>query len=125
MNKFIQAIAMVVFAAFSITASVAYGTRIIAQEEDAYELPFGEVSLPGSTAGTAIFKPCDDCKTQSMRVTHTTVYQVHGRMVSYVDFMAAAEEYRKRDGGASNTAIYLFYNIKSRRITRIGMDYFG
>ncbi len=125
MNRFIQTIAIAAILAFGVTASIAHGARIIAQEEDAYELALGDVNLPGSTAGTAIFKPCSDCKTQSMRVTHTTVYQVGGRMVSYADFMNAAEEYRKRDGGARATAIYLFYNIKSRRITRIGMDYLG
>ena len=99
--------------------------QIIAQEEDAYELALGEVSLPGSTAGTAIFAPCEDCKTQSMRVTHTTVYQINGQMVAYTDFIKAAEEYRQRSGGAQNTVIYIFYDVKSRRVTRIGMDYLG
>ena len=125
MKKFIQSTAILAFVALSVSATIAHATKIIAQEEDAYELRLGEVSLPGSEAGTVIFKACDDCKTQSMRVSGTTIYRVNGRTVTLADFTKAAEDFRKRDGGISKTVVYVFYDIKSRRVNRMGMDYLG
>jgi len=125
MTRTIHTTAVLIFAALTMFASVAQGTRIIAQDEDAYELHLGEVSLPGSEAGTVIFKACDNCKTQSMRVTGSTIYQVDGRTVTLKDFTLAAEDFRKRQGATSRTIVYVFFDIKSRRVNRLGMEYLG
>lgn len=125
MIRTIQATAILMFAALTLFTSAAQATRIIAQDEDAYELALGEVSLPGSEAGTVIFKACGDCKTQSMRVTGTTIYQVDGQTVTLKDFTLAAEDFRNRQGGASRTIVYVFFDTKSRRVNRLGMSYLG
>lgn len=125
MTRTIHKTAILLFATLALLANVAQATRVIAQNEDAYELSLGEVSLPSSEAGTVIFKACDDCKTQSMRVTATTIYQVDGRTVTLEDLTKAAEDLRKRDGGTSKTIVYVFYDIKSRRVNRLGMSYLG
>ncbi|MEE8305809.1 MAG: hypothetical protein V3R81_01015 [Gammaproteobacteria bacterium] len=125
MTRTIHITAIMMFAALTLYTSVAQGTRIIAQNEDAYELALGEVRLPGSETGTVIFKTCDSCKTQSMRVTGTTIYQVSGRTVTLKDFTEAAEDYRKRQGATSRTIVYVFFDVKSRRVNRLGMSYLG
>jgi hypothetical protein len=125
MSRTIHTTAIVLFATLTMFASVAQGTRIIAQDEDAYELALGEVSLPGSESGTVIFKACDDCKTQAMRVTGTTIYQIKGRTVTLKDFTEAAEGFRKRQGATSRTIVYVFFDIRSRRVNRLGISYLG
>jgi adenine deaminase len=125
MTRSIHITAIVMLAALTTFANFAQATRITAQNEDAYELGLGEVSLPGSEAGTVIFKACDDCKTQSMRVTGTTIYKVGGRTVTLKEFTEAAEEFRKQQGATSQTIVYVFYDVKSRRVNRLGMSYLG
>ena len=125
MTKFIHTIALLAAATALLLATTAESARIVAQDEDAYELMLGDVALPGSTAGTVIFKTCGSCRTQSMRVSGTTVFQVHGQTVTFEDFSKAAEDFSQRDGGASSTIVYVFFDIKSQRVNRLGIDYLG
>ncbi len=103
----------------------AWAQRTIVQTEDAYELALGEVSLPRGDTGTVIFKPCPSCTTTSMRVTRATSYFVNGAPLALPDFLEAAEAIRRMGGGNRNTAVYLFFNIESRRISRLKIDHFG
>ena len=105
--------------------SAVHAAKIIAQPEDAVELALGEVSLPGSTAGTVIFKACSDCKTRALRVHNLTIYKVNGRTVRLEDFLKAAEEYRKQRGGAAKTAVYVYFDVESQRVNRLSLDYLG
>ncbi len=105
--------------------SSAWAQRTIVQTEDAYELALGEVSLPRGDTGTVIFKPCPTCTTTSMRVTRATAYFVNGAPLALPDFLEAAEAIRRMGGGNRNTAVYLFYDIESRRISRLKIDHFG
>ena len=124
MTRTIRTAALFMLATFSLLAHTANATRIIAQDHDAYELRLGEVDLPDNTSGTVIFKACKSCKTQSMRVTNTTVYQVGGRMVTLKDFTEAAEAYRKQ-GDTSRTMVTLIFHIGSHQVTRLGISNFG
>ncbi len=103
----------------------AWAQRTIIQTEDAYELALGEVSLPRGDTGTVIFKPCPSCTTTSMRVTRATSYFVNCAPLALPDFLEAAESIRRMGGGNRNTAVYLFFNIESRRISRLKIDHFG
>ncbi len=103
----------------------AWAQRTIVQTEDAYELALGEVSLPRGDTGTVIFKPCPSCTTTSMRVTRATSYFVNGAPLALPDFLEAAEAIRRMGGGNRNTAVYLFFDIESRRISRLKIDHFG
>ncbi len=103
----------------------AWAQRTIVQTEDAYELALGEVSLPRGDTGSVIFKPCPTCRTTSMRVTQATAYFVNGAPLALPDFLEAAEAIRRMSGGNRNTAVYLFFDIESRRISRLKIDHFG
>ena len=45
-------------------------------------------------------------------------------MFELPDFLDAAEEIRRLDGGNQNTAVYVFFNVDSQRVTRLALDHF-
>ena len=104
--------------------SSAWAYRVMEQTQDAYELVLGEVSLPRGDTGSVIFKPCPTCTTTSLRVTRATTYFVNGAPLAFPDFLAAAEAIRQLNGGNQDTAVYIFFDIESRRITRLVIDHF-
>lgn len=106
-------------------ASSAWGYRVLEQTEDAYELGLGEVSLPRNSSGSVIFKPCDECRTTSLRVSSGTIYEVNGTALELADFLEAAEGFRRMNGGNQQTAVYVFYDIESKRVNRLALDYLG
>jgi hypothetical protein len=105
--------------------SPSIAARIVDQPEGAYELRLGAVVLPGNTAGHVVFKPCTDCASISMSVTAATIYTVDRSVVPFADFLTAAQSFRSRQGGDKNTAVYVFYDVESRRVTRLALDHFG
>ena len=60
-----------------------------------------------------------------VRVTRATAYFVNGAPLEFADFLEAAEAIRRMGGGNRNTAVYLFFDIESRRISRLKIDNFG
>ena len=104
--------------------SSAWAYRVMEQTQDAYELVLGEVSLPRGDTGSVIFKPCPTCTTTSLRVTRATTYFVNGAPLALPDFLAAAEAIRQLNGGNQDTDVYIFFDIESRRITRLVLDHF-
>ena len=104
--------------------SSAWGYRVLEQAEDAYELMLGEVSLPRSAAGSVIFKPCPDCNTTSLRVSGETTYLLNGSSLELSDFLEAAEAIRQQDGGNRNTAVYVFFDVDSKRVNRLELEHF-
>ena len=102
----------------------AAAVRVMEQPEDAYELMLGEVSLPGSVGGSVIFKACSECRTTALRVTDTTVYEVDGQLVDLKTFREAAKQFRGKRGGAIDTAVYVFFAVDSRLVTRLALDSF-
>ncbi len=104
--------------------SSAWAYRVIEQTEDAYELVLGEVSLPRGVSSSVIFKACPVCTMTSLRVTSATTYFVNGTPLEFPDFLEAAAAIRQMDGGNRNTAVYVFFDIKSRRVNRLELDHF-
>ena len=104
--------------------SSAWAHRVIEQTEDAYELVLGEVRLPLGQTGSVIFRPCPACTVTSLRVTRATTYFVNGVPLEFPDFLAAAEAIRRISRGSQNTAVYVFFDIESRRIIRLAIDHF-
>ncbi len=104
--------------------SPAWASRVIEQTEDAYELVLGEVSLPRGETGTVIFRLCPGCTITSLRVTRATTYFVNGAPLEFADFLEAVEAIRRMSRGNQNTAVYLFFDIESRRINRLAVDHF-
>ena len=107
------------------TISSAWAYRVMEQTEDAYELVLGEVSLPRGVTGSIIFKPCPECATTSLRVSSTTTYLVNGAPLELPDLLEAAAAIRAMRGGSQNTAVYVFFDIESRRVSRLALDHFN
>ncbi len=105
--------------------SSAWADRVVELTEDAYELALGDVSLPDGVTGSVRFRTCPACRTTSLRVTRVTTYFVNGAALEFADFLAAAEAIRQMDGGNDNTAVYVFFDIESRQVNRIGLDHFN
>lgn len=112
-------------AAAMLLPGTAAAVRVVSQPEGAYEVRLGAVVLPGSTAGHVIFTPCSGCDPVSLRVGASTTYTVNGAAVAFADFIAAAEGFRRLDGGNDNTGIYVFYDVDTRRVNRLAVDHFG
>ena len=104
--------------------SSAWANRVIEQTEDAYELVLGEVSLPLGQTGSVIFRPCPACTVTSLRVTSATTYFVNGVPLEFPDFLAAVEAIRRISRGEQSSAVYVFFDIESRRINRLKIDHF-
>lgn len=105
--------------------SSAWAGRALVQTEDAYELVLGEVRLPRAITGSVRFRACPKCRPTSLRVTGATTYSVNGTPLEFPDFLEAVEAIRKLDGGNRNTAVYVFFDIESRRINRLHVDHFN
>ena len=91
--------------------------------EGAYEAVLSEVTLPGSAAGTLIFRPCPSCDPRVHTVTGSTTYHIgpSGRPLPLAEFLAQVEELRQGPGGAQSIGIGIFYSLETDRITRIGV----
>jgi hypothetical protein len=98
--------------------------RVINQSQGSFELMLGEVSLPGRSGGSVIFKACSECRTTAMRVTDDTIYEVDGQTVDFKAFNDAAKAFRGKRGGAIDTAVYVFYSVDSRLVVRLALDSF-
>ena len=105
--------------------SSAWAYRVIEQIEGAYELLLGEVRLPRGETSSVLFKPCETCTITLLRVDSTTTYFVNGEPLKFSDFLGAVEAIRQLDGGNQNTAVYVFFDVQSRRVTRLLIDHFG
>jgi opacity protein-like surface antigen len=108
-----------------ILSGTAAAVRVVSQPEGAYEVRLSAAVLPRSTAGYVIFKPCDGCDSVSLQVTAATTYSVDGASVPFAEFIAAAEEFRGTEGGGDGTAVYVFYDVETRRVNRLAVDPFG
>lgn len=99
----------------------ASANRIVDQPEDAYETWLEHVTLPSSTAGYVIFKPCAACANQSLRVTSNTVYLLDGEPHPLAEL--AEEAARMRDSlGPKRTAVYIFRDIETDAVNRLVLD---
>ncbi len=104
--------------------SSAWAHRVIEQTEDAYELVLGEVSLPRRASGWMIFMPCPACTVTSLRVTSATTYFVNGVPLEFPEFLEAVEAIRRISRGEQSFAVYVFFDMESRRINRLKIDHF-
>ena len=102
----------------------AWAYRVIEQPEGAYELVLGEIRLPRGETGSVFFKPCEECAITLLRVSTATTYVVDGEPLEFSDFLEAVEAIRRLRRGDQNTAVGLFFDIESRRVTRLLIDRF-
>lgn len=90
--------------------------------EGAYELSLEGTIMPGSTAGSVIFRPCDTCDRVSLRVDSHTQYLLNDRRLALPDFNAGIEAIRARDGAVEQTTVTVYYGLENRQVTRISVQ---
>jgi hypothetical protein len=105
------------------SAGVAWADRVVEQPEDAYELALGDVIMPGGQAGSVIVKPCEECRSTSLRTDAGTLYAVNNRWMAYEDFMKAVDAMREQRGVDKNATVYIFFDVKSQHVNRMAVDY--
>ena len=90
--------------------------------EGAYEAVLGDVSFPGSTAGTLIVRMCSTCDPVALRVDSATVYVgPDKKQKTFADFIEAVAQLRSATGGERTTAVGVFYNVETNRVTRVSL----
>ena len=104
-------------------ANSTWADRVIEQPEDAYELSLRNVIMPGSESGTLIFKICEDCRPQSMRVDARTQYSLNGRPVTLDAFMKSVDSIRETARGDSDGTVYVFFDVETQHVNRLGVEY--
>jgi len=116
-------IAIAATALFLGTLSSALALHVIEQNEDAYELALGTVSLPANERGAVIFTACDTCRTQTLRVTEQTRYAVNGSEIPLTELREIAEDWRSTADGRENAAVIIFFDTASLRVNRLALSY--
>lgn len=112
--------AIAAVAALGITAN-AFGTRVLEQIEGAYEASLADVVMPASAAGYVIFPTCSTCGRISLGVTSETTYLIERAPVPLADFLEAADAFAQ-SSRASRAAVYVFYDLETKRVTRLVLD---
>jgi len=101
--------------------AAAGATRVLEQPEGAYEKALAEVALPTGPTGRVSFPPCPGCAPVSLPVSPRTAYFVERSQVSLAVLSDAAAE-AAAAGRADETAVYIFYDVETRRVNRIVLD---
>lgn len=102
-------------------APAAFGARVLELIEDAYEALLADVLLPASTAGFVTLSPCSTCPPTSLGVGADTLYLVENEAVPFADFVAAAATLTA-SGRARSAAVYVFFDLETKRVTRLALD---
>ena len=102
--------------------AVAGATRVFEQPEAAYETALADVTLPLSVTGRVTFPPCSGCTLVSLPVSPRTIYLVERAEVPLDALVRAAAEARAA-GQADKTAVYIYYDVETRRVNRLVLDH--
>ena len=86
--------------------------RVISQ---AYEILLNNFQAPVSVSSTIVFKECDECERQHVRVTEATLYSINGRSVRLEEFRIAILQTTDRD----NKAVTVLHHLESNTIESI------
>lgn len=108
----------IAIACASVNAGAAQTLQLV---EGAYELLLADVTLPSSSAGNVVFKMCANCDTQILAVDSGTSYVAQTGPISLDDFRATVAEIRQAPDGNQTTAVGVFYNLETNRVTRVSL----
>jgi hypothetical protein len=102
----------------ALAAGATHAQRTLELIEGAHELVLGDVILPDSSSGLAVFKLCASCEPKGLQVASSTRYLINDRELDLGAFLEAVELVRDSDGGDA-TGVGLYYDLKTNRVTRI------
>ena len=97
----------------SVFSAAAMGQgRVISQ---AYEILLNNFQAPVNAVSTIVFRECDECEQQHVRVTEATIYSVNGRSVRLEEFRIAILQASDRD----NKAVTVLHHLESNTVESI------
>lgn len=103
----------------TLALSAAAAARTLELVEGAYEVRLGDVTLPRSAAGSAVFTPCADCDSVGLQVTSSTRYFVSDRALPLPEFLEAVAALREATDDGEETLVGVFFDLRTNRVTRI------
>jgi len=105
-------------ACVSLNAGAAQTLQLV---EGAHELFLADVIFPSSIAGNVTFKICSSCDTQVLPVDSGTAFVGPAGAVSLDEFRNLVAEIRSTPNGNQTTAVGVFYNLETNRVTRVSL----
>lgn len=109
----ILSVALLVF------AGAASADRTLEIIEYGVEASLEHVTMPGSAAGTVIFRICGDCESQSLRVNTDTRYFLADTALPLSEFHEAVDEVEDNSPEGGSTLVGIYYDRESSVVTRI------
>ena len=82
---------------------------------EVYEIDLINLRLPGTEGGTLALKECDDCETQTLRVSAGTRYVLNHRDVTLVEFKKAISRVTNRD----DVIVDVAHHLESDNVTAV------
>ena len=89
--------------------------------DGAYEAVLADVTFPSSTAGNLVVKMCATCDGQVLPVDSGTAFVGTTGPMPLQDFLEQVAELRQTSNGNYSTAVGVFYNLETNRITRVSL----
>jgi len=83
----------------------------------AYEVALSDLTVPLSQNGQLLFKQCDVCDTESVRLTPDTQFVVNGRNVRFDRFRTIANE----TGEADSVPVTVLHHLESGTVVRLSL----
>lgn len=103
----------------TLLAASAVSAQTLQLTENAYELTLADITLPGSTVGTLIFRTCESCDPQSVQVDLNTAYISPQGPMPLADFRAFAAALRSSTEAGENILVTVFRSTGDSRVTRV------
>jgi len=103
----------------SLLLAGAVSAQTLEIKETAHELALGDITLPGSTAGTLVFRSCAECDPVALPVNASTAYIGAQGAMALADFTAWVGDLRRTPGANDSTFVTVFRDAQSGKVTRI------
>jgi len=103
-------------------ASVASAQSLVLLE-GAHELQLDQVSFPASNSGTLVFRPCQNCGSESLKLTPATVFLAAGSKLAFEEFQRRVLEVKTLTASTAVVPVTVFYDLVSGDVTRVALHY--
>jgi len=110
MNKKFMMMAAILVIAFPAAADFQTVSR-------AHEVALSELTVPASQNGRILFKECESCETQAVRLTANTDFVVNGRSVRFEKFRTIA----KQANDAESVPVTVLHHLESGTVVRLSL----
>ena len=103
---------LLVLVLLGLSLSAAADSRTITE---VYEVDLTNLRLPGAEGGTLTMQECDECETQTLRVSRGARYVLNDRDVTLAEFKKAISRIRNR----KDVVIDVFHHLESNTVTAV------